>query len=322
MALKIVRNDITNMAVDAIVNAANKTLLGGGGVDGAIHKAAGPKLLEECKTLRGAETGQAKITKGHNLKANHVIHTVGPIYGACGGKEEALLQACYRNSLNLAKDHKLKTVAFPLISAGAYGYPKDQALKVAMSTISEFLMDNEMDVYIVVFDKKSFGFSSKIAANIKQYIDDNYVEAKTAHFSYASRRDIFEECKELNQMAMPLSDIAFDQLEDTFSERLIRLIDKAGKSDVEIYKKANIDRKLFSKIRSNKDYHPKKETAISFVFALELSLDEAKDLLLTAGYAISNSSKFDLIIKYHLENKIYDINEINAALFEFDEQVL
>ena len=360
MPFQIVRNDITKMQVDAIVNAANCSLLGGGGVDGCIHRAAGPELLAECRTLGGCRTGDAKITKGYRLPAKYVIHTVGPIWEDGRHGERALLVSCYRRSLELAKEYGLESVAFPLISAGAYGYPKDQALQTALSTIQEFLMTEEMQVYLVIFDRGAFQIGRKLRADIASYIDDRYAEEHRDLSSAelrgaqegwtpppaAARRTVREDRKrqKKHQEEMRFYDAAvecspvpsqaarrFDEdelaeliknLDEGFSVTLLHLIDRRGMTDAECYKKANIDRRLFSKIRSDPQYRPSKSTALAFAVALELSLPETEDLLKRAGYALSDSNVTDLIVEYFIDNGNYDIYQLNAALFAFDQATL
>lgn len=335
MPLEIIRNDITKVHADAIVNAANSSLLGGGGVDGAIHRAAGPKLLEECRTLGGCLVGQAKITKGYNLPAKYIIHTVGPVWNDGKNNEEKLLADCYKNSLALAKEYNLESIAFPLISSGAFGYPKDKAMKTAISVVGDFLLSNDMTVYLVVYDKKAFMLSEKLFSSITQYIDDKYIEERPtnkrdrleeelqlvdSHLE-APRFYSVEEPTPVKKLKRSLDDVV-KQMDETFSQMLLRLIDEKGMTDVETYKKANIDRKLFSKIRNDINYKPSKPTAIAFAIALKLNLDETKDLLLKAGFALSRSSKFDIIIEYFIEEGNYNIFEINEALFAFDQNLL
>lgn len=333
MPLQIVRNDITKMEVDVIVNAANPSLLGGGGVDGCIHRAAGPQLLEECKKLGGCKTGYAKITSAGMLPCKYVIHAVGPrwIDGKHGEKE--LLVSCYGSALTLAKEYDCGSVAFPLISSGIFGYPKDQALRVAIDTISTFLMDNDLMVYLVIFDRKAFQISGRLFRDIAEYIDDIYVKAHEDSRRERMRRMEALEAEGMAYGNLPeLGDIcasvprsldeALGQIDESFSEMLLRKIDEKGMTDAQCYKKANIDRKLFSKIRSDRLYKPSKPTALAFAIALELPLDEAKDMLMKAGFALSHSSKFDIIIEYFIEHGNYNIFEINEALFAFDQSLL
>lgn len=351
MPIQIIRADITKLKCDAIVNAANNSLLGGGGVDGAIHRAAGPELLKECQALHGCETGQAKLTGAYNLPCKYVIHTVGPVWRGGQNGEKQLLESCYRESLRLAKEQECESVAFPLISSGVYGYPKDQALKVAMDICSDFLLDNDMLVYITIFDKAAYQISEKLFSDIKAYIDDNYVELHTDSLYERMRR---EQCSQILDMdeCMPLSvglpqatmskpvqqpaapvqatvsvpkmslDEKLGQIDESFSQMLLRKIDESGMTDAQCYKKANVDRKLFSKIRNNVHYSPSKTTAIAFAIALELNLEETKDMLMKAGYALSHSNKFDLIIEFFIQSGNYNIFEINEALFMFDQSLL
>ncbi|MCD7828107.1 MAG: macro domain-containing protein [Clostridiales bacterium] len=333
MPLHIVRNDITKMKVDAIVNAASASLLGGGGVDGSIHTAAGPGLLAECRTLGGCRAGSAKITGAYNLPCKYVIHAVGPryMYGKSGERE--LLASCYRVSLELAKKYHCETVAFPLISSGDYGYPKAEALRIAVDTIGAFLLQNDMTVYIVIFDKKSYKISEKLFSDIEEFIDDNYAES---HIRRRPRNicedDVYPMAVRVAHddpsayMAYTLAaaslDDAMKQIDESFSEMLLRKIDESGLTDVQVYKKANIDRKLFSKIRSDRLYKPSKPTVIAFAIALELPLEETKDMLMKAGFALSHSNKFDIIIEFFISRGNYNIFEINEALFAFDQSLL
>lgn len=330
MPLHIVRNDITTMKVDAIVNAAKESLLGGGGVDGAIHRAAGPELLAECRTLGGCKTGQAKITKGYRLPTKFVIHTVGPIWQGGSHSERELLVSAYRSSLEVALAYQCETVAFPLISSGVYGYPKDQALKVAVDTIGDFLLAHDMTVYLVIFDRAAYTIGGKLFSDIAAYIDDRYVDAHNDSRETQRRRIAMASIAMEEEEWMPAPctsapfglDEALSKLDESFSQMLLRKIDERGMTDAQCYKKANIDRKLFSKIHSDVHYKPSKPTAMAFAIALELPLEEAQEMLGKAGFAFSHANKFDIIVEYFIAHRNYNIFEINEALFAFDQSLL
>lgn len=318
MPFTIVRNDITRMPVDAIVNAANSALAPGGGVCGAIFAAAGyEELNRACRKLGGCPTGQAVITPGFQLPAQYVIHTVGPVWQGGGHGEAGLLESCYRTSLQLAEKQGCRSVAFPLISSGIYGYPKREALEIAVSAIGAFLRDHELEVYLVVFDRSAVTLTQQRLGSIQAYIDDHYAEQVQAA---QSQRMPEQAPMAAAPRPRSLKDLVAN-LEESFSKRLLRLIDQRGMTDVEVYHRANLDRKLFSKIRKE-GYQPSKPTAIALAIALELSLDETRDLLAKAGYALSHSNKFDVIVEYFIQAGIYDIYEINEALFAFDQRLL
>lgn len=369
MPLEIIRNDITRLEVDAIVNAANSTLLGGGGVDGAIHYAAGEELVKECATLGGCDTGDAKLTRGYKLPAKYVIHTVGPIWRGGENSEQELLSSCYEKSLQIARENGFKSIAFPLISAGVYGYPKSQALKVGVDAIREFLsLNDDMLVYIVIYDSGAVNAASAYYDKIREYIDDVYVDEKQEMFgrrtiennepmsvplpasfapscadasmpnmadSTCYSEESIEKSKRHKSIFSGISigknkksdtskgiDEYVKMLDESFADMLLRKIDEKGMTDPECYKKANVDRKLFSKIRNNPEYRPSKNTVLCFAIALELSLEDTREMLLKAGFALSHSNKFDVIIEYFIVNQIYDFFEINEALLSFDQALL
>lgn len=324
MPFTIVRNDITRMHTDVIVNAANTALTMGGGVSGAIFRAAGETALRQaCDRLAPIHTGEAVITPGFSLLAKYIIHAAGPVYHAWAKEESReLLSAAYRSSLLLAEQYGCKSIAFPLISSGIYGYPKDEAFSIAGKTIQTFLKDHEMDVYLVLFDRVSYLISKDVMHDVKSYIDDHYVEEHLAE-----RRSLLQaEYKAMAEMPMEAAhhDLSglMDELDEPFNVTLLRLIDERGKTDAEVYKKANIDRKLFSKIRTGKGYMPRKRTILALAIALELNLQETDDLLKRAGYALSHSQKCDVIVEYFIIHGDYDIYKINEVLFAYDQALL
>lgn len=488
MPFKIIRNDITKVHADAIVNTANPDPTYGAGTDSAIYRAAGEKkLLAERRKIGRLEAGEAVVTPAFRLHAKYIIHTVGPVWVDGEHREFELLASCYRKSLQMARRLQCRSIAFPLISTGSYGFPRDKALNIALDQISSFLKDEEMDVSLVVFDRKTFELSSDLKKDVSQYIDDNYVEDriwKEYGSKYIVRRGLEgsdsilrylksrqrsgrpadEMLAEREQVPAPGSEKvpepvaekvpepvaeegpeeysaifqassgnlppdheepflkedeayyskgeepenagpeepesmpsnrpgygtdssraedtpqnAFADTADTaetvasrphpgrkdaklpaagkrpsgrpapkgerriesgtsvhrrslqdvmshlgesFQECLLRMIDERSLTDTEVYKRANLDRKLFSKIRCKADYNPSRRTVIALVIALELNMDEAVDLLQKAGMALSPGSKFDLIISYCIQNEIYDIYRVNALLFDYDQPLL
>ena len=418
MPFHIIRNDITKVRADAIVNTANPEPVYAAGTDAAVYRAAGAgPLLAERRKIGRIRPGEVAVTSAFRLRAKYLIHTVGPVWQDGSHGEYDQLASCYRKSLLIARQLGCSSIAFPLISTGVYGFPKDRALDIALREISDFLEDAEMDVILVVFDRKAFDLSSALTAEISQYIDENYVRSQSAaEYTWTdsdeemlyglssgqsgvgrnapSRREEFRRRESFLQKAgrrsesgmprpmaphylmdesapyspglensidsspvshasaltdtilpspepsspaMASKDITspdkaarprrslqdlMSQTGENFQECLLRMIDERGLTDAQVYKRANIDRKLFSKIRCKADYTPSRKTAISLAVALELNLDEMTDLLRKAGIALSPGSKFDLIIRYCVENRIYDTIRINAILFDYDQPLL
>ena len=354
MALQIIRNNIINVEADAIVNTANPDVAVGRGVDYAIYMAAGWETLLEARRVIGPmQPGQAAATPAFGLKAKYIIHTVGPAWRGGSFGERKTVAECYGRSLRLAAELGCESIAFPLIATGTYGFPKDEALRIAISEISSFLLANEMEVMLVVYDRESFEVSGKLFSDIKMYIGDSDVSYNASPRTFRMRKSALAEDEAFPEKAAPMMAPQYPEeelleesrmmakratgalpafgtsleerlrhMDKTFQQYLFMLIDRRGLSDPEVYKKANIDRKHFSKIRSNVDYTPSKKTALALAVALELSLDETKDLLSRAGLALSPSIMSDRIIEYCIEKGYYDIYEINCILFKYDQPTL
>ncbi len=323
MPFQIIRNDITKVKADVIVNTANPKPIIGGGTDTAIYNAAGAdKMLAERKKIGNIAVGDAAYTPAFDLDAKYVIHTVGP-YWQGGDKGECdLLRSCYEKSLEIADKLKCKSIAFPLIATGVYAFPKDEALQIALSSIQKFLLTHDMTVTIVVFDKDSFELSGKLFAGIDEYIDEHYA-ADTADAEYLNEMPNSRSRYEREQMHLRRQQPKKTSLDDvlqnpgeSFKDMLARLIAERDMDDPQVYRKANIGRQLFSSIFCKKDYKPKKKTVLALAIALELDIPTTRKLLAAAGFALSDSDKSDLIIAYFIDNKRYNIGEINALLFD------
>lgn len=340
MPLQIIRQDITKMRVDAIVNTTNEEMIGYSGVDYAVHRGAGHELDAECAKIAPLGLGCVKMTKGYNLDAKYIIHTSGPVWHGGLQGESIILRSCYNEALKLAHQSGFESIAFPLISAGAYGYPKDQVLKFAIQVITEFLSDHELTVFICILDRNSYEFSRTLYSELSEIINEDREELLleeevccSARYEAprALRRSIrtiaAPKCsaplpQELGSAAGQSLHEYMKKMDKSFAYKLFDYIDEKGMTDVECYKKANVDKKTFSKIKCNPDkYKPSKQTAVAFAIALKLNLDETQDLLASAGLTLSRSFTFDKIIRYFIQKEIYDIFEINEALFEFDRTV-
>jgi len=345
MSFQIIRNDITKVKSDAIVNTANPMPKFAGGTDSAVYMSAGPEeLLAARKKIGEIAPGDAVETPAFKLEAKYIIHTVGPVWEGGDKGEFDILRSCYENSLNLALKLKCESIAFPLIATGVYGFPKDKALQIALSVIQPFVMEHDMKVTLVVFDKKAFELSGKIIDNIREYVDSHYVdEANEFEYSnqftfYGNRppRDYEEETEERERSIIERrrrnerAHTGFDEPDSkvsisnmiassgkTFQEKLFEIIDARGLKAPQVYY-PYVSKQVFSKIQCDKDYHPNKYTAIALCLQLHLNLQETQDLIGRAGWTLSSSNKMDLIVQACIMNKEYKIVNIDAILFDYD----
>lgn len=345
MPFGIIQGDITDIHADVIVNTANPRPVYGRGTDMAIYSAAGrDRLLKERQKIGAISAGETAVTDAFDLQAKKIIHTVGPQWMGGNRGEYETLASCYRKSLLLAKQLGAESIAFPLISSGTYRFPKDRALGVALSEIKRFLEDEEMDVTLVVYDRQTYELSEELSADVRAFINRRNAPPAPGHANTSYSMPVTGALPDYalleSAMAAPQEDAARQRrklfrrkkaekiadlpkkIGESYRDCLFRLIDERGLTDAEVYKKANIDRRLFSKIRSSADYHPKKPTVMALAMALELDMDETKDLAGRAGIALSDASLFDLIIEYCIENRIYDIFTVNSILFEYDQPLL
>ena len=348
MPFKIVRNDITKMNTEAIVNTANTHAAVGTGCDHAVYKAAGYEELLRYREeqIGSVAEGNVFITPGFHLHAKYIIHAVSPHYTDGSQGEEEKLRACYRKSLALAKEYHISSIAFPLISTGGFGCPKEVGMRIAIDEIHAFLMENDMLVYLVVFDETSTVLGGKLNPDLEAYIDNHYVEYKSkqeycnSRSSYMIDREWEDveiasvECRMLapipNEQDEKLSgecsyfeeedestlEERMQHISDTFSEYLMYLIGEKKMENAEVWKRAIVDKKVFSKIKNTPDYHPQKRTALCLCVGAKLNLDETRDLLARAGYALSPCDKTDIIFSYFIEHEIYDMIELDIQLEE------
>ena len=344
MPFLMIRNDITKVTADAIVNPANRNLLQGSGTSRAIYQAAGEQeLTAACEAIGHCEPGRAVCTPAFGLPAKYIFHAVCPAWHGGFFGEAKQLAGAYHSALELAAEYHCESVAFPLLSSGNYGYPKEQAFRIAVDTITQYVMEHDLTVYLVLYDQHSLAVSRKLFASVEEYIDDHYVAQNDESYQFDRRRRESAERRRwrLGEEAAPMLETAaappppaaaprtarsleslMDNLGESFTTRLLRLIDERGLKDSTVYKQSNISRQHFSKIQCNRDYNPKKKTVLAFAVGLHLSEDETIDLLKSAGYAFSDGSKRDWIVRYCLEHKIYNINQVNTLLFEYDQEQL
>ena len=357
MPLEISRNDIRNITADAIVCPSDVFLSGSGGVDRIIHELAGKKLDEACAVIDHISPGEAVLTDSYDLKGyRYIIHTSGPDYIDGNHQEVQLLASCYRECLNIAKEKQLKSIVFPLIASGSLSFPKGQALKTATDTITDFLLDNEMNVFLLVYDKESFDTAGRLYTDIRNYLDAKFDPPmfQSSYVPHRKQKKAYREEKTSTSIGGKIKDLVANQLfydacdeeqsletavprpesyyiekkedlfepDESFSECLIRMIDERGLLDPDVYKKANIDRKHFNHIKNTKDYRPKKKTAVALAIGMKLDIADTNRLLERAGYVLSSASRFDLIIKYCIEHNIYNIFDVNEILFAYDQETL
>lgn len=320
MPFMIVRQDITQMPVDAVVNASNTRLAMGGGVCGAIFHAAGPENLQAaCNSLSPIQIGEAAITPGFLLPAEYVIHAVGPVYDPSQHETcEAQLRSAYTHSLELASQYHCESIAFPLISSGIYGYPKEEALRVAVSAIQDFLSQHDLSVYLVMFDRNSFVIGQDILTPVEKYMDKKYESGQPSK-SRSLLHKIFRRTQHADESAV--AEI-LENSDKSFGVMLRQLIDAKGEKDENVCKRANIDRKLFSRIQRDDGYIPGKRTVLALAVGLGLSLQETDKLLQRAGCTLSHSQKFDVVLEYFISNGKYDAFQINQVLFHYDQPLL